>query len=46
MGKRKAELLEQYPTEDGADPRVTLEKGVLKLDGTEIDRYKPVQSLF
>ena len=46
MGNRKKELLEQYPTEDGANPRVTLEKGVLKLDGTEIDRYKPVQSLF
>ena len=46
LGKRKAELLEQYPTENNAEPRVTLMKGVLKLDGTEVDRYKPVQSLF
>ena len=46
MGKRKAELLQQYPVDGDADPRVTLVKGVLKLDGTEVDRYQPVQSLF
>ena len=46
MGKRKEELLQQYPTENENEPRVTLVKGVLKLDGTEVDRYQPVQSLF
>ena len=46
MGKRKEELLKQYPTENENEPRVTLVKGVLKLDGTEVDRYQPVQSLF
>ena len=46
LGKRKTELLEQYPSDNDNDPRVTLVKGVLKLDGAEVDRYKPVQSLF
>ena len=46
LGKRKAELLEQYPTQNDAESRVVLIKGVLKLDGVEVDRYKPVQSLF
>ena len=35
--KRKAELLEQYPTENNAERWVTLMKGVLKLDETEVD---------
>ena len=46
LGKRKSELLEQNPTVDGQDPRVKLEKGVLMLDGIEVDRYNPVQSIF
>ena len=46
LGKRKKELLEQNPTVGGQEPRVKLEKGVLKLDNVEVDRYSPVQSLF
>ena len=46
LGKRKDELLAQYPTEDEDNPRVTLIKGVLKLDGADVDKYEPVQSLF
>ena len=46
LGKRKKELLDQNPTNEGQEPRVKLEKGVLKLDGIEVDRYKSVQSIF
>ena len=46
MGKRKKELEEQYPVPEGARPRVVLDKGVLTLDGTTVDEFKPVQSLF
>lgn len=45
VGDRKRELLEQYPTE-GGPPRVVLQKGVLTLDGVEVTRYQPVQTLF
>ena len=46
LGKRKKELLEQNDTPDDQQPRVKLEKGVLTLDGVEVDRYNPVQSIF
>lgn len=46
IGKRKAELLLQHPTTDPQHPIVTLTKGVLRVNGTEVDRYNPVQSLF
>ena len=46
MGKRKAELLLQHPTIDPENPIVTLTKGVLRVNGAEVDRYNPVQSLF
>ena len=46
LGKRKKELLDQNPTNEGQEPRVKLEKGVLKLDGIEVDRYMSVQSIF
>ena len=41
---RKAQV--DYPTNDGDSPRVVLAKGVLSLDGNEIDRYKSPQALF
>ena len=37
---------EDYPSDNPDQPRVTLAKGVLTVDGTEIDRYKSPQSLF
>ena len=54
LGKRKDELKEQYPVaevdEDDEEQerreRVVLEKGVLTVDGTEVDRFKSVQTLF
>ena len=46
IGKKKQELLEQYPVGNGVPPRVVLEKGVLKLDGVKVDEFKAVQSLF
>ena len=46
IGNRKDELLKQHPTVDPANPIVKLEKGVLTVNGKEVDRYKPVQSLF
>ena len=46
IGKRKADLLLQHPTIDPQNPIVTLIKGVLRVNGTEVDRYNPVQSLF
>ena len=35
----------QYPTAEGEIPRVTLKKGVLKVEGVEVDEYKTPQSL-
>ena len=46
LGKRKYDLQQQYPTDKGEISRVTLSKGVLSLDGNEVDRYKPIQSIF
>ena len=46
IGNRKEELLKQHPTVDPENPIVKLEKGVLTVNGKEVDRYKPVQSLF
>ena len=46
LGKKKQELLKQYPTVDENNPRVILKKGSLKVDGVEVDKYQPVQSLF
>ena len=46
VGDKKRQLLEQYPTEDEANPRVVLQKGVLTLDGVEVTRYQPIQTLF
>ena len=46
LGKRRSELLEQYPTEPDSEPRVLLNKGSLTLDRVEVDSYKPVQSPF
>ena len=49
LGKRKAELMEEYPVDEDdeeAEPRVVLEKGVLKVDGIKMDEFKSVQSLF
>ena len=46
LGKRKTELEGQYPTRDGEEKRVVLEKGVLKVDGVLVDEYKSTQSLF
>ena len=46
LGKRKTELEGKYPTTDGEEKRVVLEKGVLKVDGVQVDEYKSTQSLF
>ena len=46
VGDKKKELLEEYPTIEGQRPRVVLKKGVLTLDGVEVTRYTPVQTLF
>ena len=46
IGKRKSELLLQHPTVDPNNPVVTLAKGILKVNGTEVDRYKSPQTLF
>lgn len=46
VGDKKKELLEQYPSVEGDPPRVVLKKGVLTLDGLEITRYTPIQTLF
>ena len=46
LGKKKSDLLVQYPTPENGNPRVILEKGSLKVDGVEVDKFAPVQSLF
>ena len=46
LGKEKEKLLAQYPTTDVNNHRVTLAKGSLKVDGVEVDKYEPVQTLF
>ena len=46
LGKRKADLLKDHPTTDPRNPVVVLEKGVLRVNGLEVDRYKPIQSIF
>ena len=43
IGKRKDALLAEY---DNDNERVILDKGVLFVDGVEVDRYKSVQTLF
>ena len=44
--KKKEEYMASHPTGDGQDSRVTLQKGVLKVDGVEVDRYKSPQTIF
>ena len=44
--KKKAECMLSHPTEEGQDSRVVLKKGVLKVDGVEVDRYQSPQTLF
>ena len=46
LGKKKEELLLKYPTVDKTNPRVTLKKGSLQVDGVEVDKYEPAQTLF
>ena len=46
LGQRKIDLEKDYPVATGDDPRVVLEKGVLKVDGVKVDEFKSVQSLF
>ena len=46
VGDKKKELLEKYPNVEGEHPRVILKKGVLTLDGVEVTRYTPIQTLF
>ena len=46
LGKRKDDIAKQYPKADEQPDRVILERGVLKLDGVEVDRYKSPQTLF
>ena len=44
--KNKGELVEAHPTEEGRNPRVVLQKGVLQVDGEEVDRYQSPQTIF
>ena len=46
LGKRKAELLKQYPTPESGVPRVLLTKGKLLVDNAQVDEYRSTQSLF
>ena len=46
LGQRKIDLGKDYPVSAGDEPRVVLEKGVLKVDGVKVDEFKSVQSLF
>ena len=46
LGKKKDDLIKSYPSVDGNPPRVELKKGVLKIDGMEVDRYNSPQTLF
>ena len=43
IGKRKTDVLQEYNNDA---ERVKLTKGVLYVDGVEVDRYKSVQTLF
>ncbi len=45
--KKKEECITSHPAADGErNTRVVLEKGVLKVDNVEVDRYKSPQTLF
>ena len=46
LGKEKTKLLEKYPPGEDGNTRVVLQKGSLKVDGVEVDKYNPVQTLF
>lgn len=46
LGEKKKSLLLEYPTTEDNLPRVTLKKGLLMVDGVEVDKYQPVQTLF
>ena len=46
LGKEKEKLLAKYPAGADGNPRVELKKGSLKVDGVEVDKYTPVQTLF
>ena len=46
LGKKKGELILEYPTPEGGNPRVTLQKGSLQVDGVEVDKFEPPQTLF
>ena len=46
LGHRKIDLVKDYPISEGDEPRVVLEKGVLKVDSVKVDEFKSVQSLF
>ena len=44
--KKKDLLKTAHPTEEGQEARVALEKGILKVDGVEVDRYQSPQTIF
>ena len=46
LGTKKKDLLKKYPTTDPNNPRVTLKKGSLQVDGAEVDKFEPAQTLF
>ena len=46
LGKRKTELEALYPIAEGGERRVVLEKGVIKVDGVQVDEFKSTQSFF
>ena len=46
LGTKKKDLLKKYPTTDPINPRVTLKKGSLQVDGAEVDKFEPAQTLF
>ena len=46
LAKRKEQAQKEYPTAEGSLPRVNLKKGILTVDGRQIDKYVTPQSLF
>ena len=44
--KKKEELMIKHPTEEGGIERVVLKKGVLTVDGAEVDKYNTPQTIF
>ena len=44
--QRKKELMDTHPPIGGNQSRISLTKGILKVDGVQVDEFKPPQSIF